>query len=200
MSRVRKSGVSARMLVLGLLMESPDTPSGVAARLKERFASARLAQSNAHNVIKRMQREGLVSIVEGDEGRPAARIEATEAGAIQFEGWMRATWNKVPELRDPTAMRLAMCRDLRDLRMMSDAIAREEELCDDAHLDARTKAHVKQERLLRAGESSYEWRTAVEYLLLIDEAAFWAHRARRLHRIHDELHVIAGKIEKRDEA
>jgi len=199
MAGVRKSAVHARMLVLGLLMDGPDTPSGVAARMRERFASARLAQSNAQTVIKRMQRNGLVSLVEGDEGRPAARIEATKRGHAKFDSWLRASWNNLPELRDPTLIRLALCRDIADLRMMGEVIAREEELCDSAQLDARTRANVKQERLSRHAKSGYDWRTDVECTLLIDEAAFWTHRARRLHRLGEALKDILDRMEESGE-
>lgn len=183
MGQARKSSASTRMLVLGLLLEAPDTPSGIAGRMKERFASARLAQSNAHNLIKRLRREGLVSVVEGDEGRPAARIKVTDEGVTHFDAWMCAAVNSLPDLRDPTLMRLALCRNTADMRIMTETIAQEEELCDDAHLQARTKAQVIAERLQRRGNAASDWRTKLECAILTHEAGVWLQRARGLHGI-----------------
>lgn len=112
----KKSETASSMVVLGLLIDSPDTPSGVRERLKQDFAAMRFSRSVVYTAANRLKRDGSVQVVEGDEGRRAARLRATEEGVASFTSWLYTESSQPLPWRDATRMRLWLCRDLDDLR------------------------------------------------------------------------------------
>lgn len=66
--------MSAKIAVLGLVIEEPGPPHRLTAKLRQRLASAEFVDSNVYSALTRLEREGLV--------RPAAEeAEAAELSA-----------------------------------------------------------------------------------------------------------------------
>jgi hypothetical protein len=129
--------MSAKIAVLGLVIEEPGPPHRLTAKLRQRLASAEFVDSNVYSALARLERDGLVRPV-GDElaeqpgsrlaavpavalaGRVPARrtpgaradsrvFEATPAGVRHFEEWLLGS-SSAPPLRDELHMKVALCQ------------------------------------------------------------------------------------------
>jgi len=185
------------MIVLGLLLQDPDTPAGVAARLKERFASARFASSTAHTTCERLLAEGWIAVMPGEDGRPAARLQPTATGKAGFRDWLHRRSGVPPAVRDPTRAKLDLCESESDLRTLIASIEAEEEDCDRLHSRAHAEVITQRRRDARLGrDGTRDWRTSVRQVLLTDEATLWAQRAQRLHRLRTALEELLPELDR----
>lgn len=131
--------MSAKIAVLGLVIEEPGPPHRLTAKLRQRLASAEFVDSNVYSALARLEREGLVRAVErstpvkggarlaavpdvdDDSGlratvrrtpgsRSESRVfEATPAGVQRFEEWLLGS-SCAPPLRDELHMKVALCQ------------------------------------------------------------------------------------------
>jgi hypothetical protein len=128
--------MSAKIAVLGLVIEEPGPPHRLTAKLRQRLSSAEFVDSNVYSALSRLERDGLVRAVEGEaEQRPvrlaavpadgvARRVparrsagartdsrlfEATAAGVAHFEEWLLGS-SSAPPLRDELHMKVALCQ------------------------------------------------------------------------------------------
>ncbi len=129
--------MSAKIAVLGLVIEDPGPPHRLTAKLRQRLASAEFVDSNVYSALARLERDGFVRAVEethaaarppvrvgspaaGVAPRPALRrtpgaraetrvFEATPAGVQHFEEWLLAS-SAAPPLRDELHMKVALCQ------------------------------------------------------------------------------------------
>ena len=129
--------MSAKIAVLGLVIEEPGPPHRLTAKLRQRLASAEFVDSNVYSALTRLERDGLVRAVEAGDGaepasagggsppvrphaeRPARRtpgaradsrmFEATPAGVRHFEEWLLGS-SSAPPLRDELHMKVALCQ------------------------------------------------------------------------------------------
>ncbi len=129
--------MSAKIAVLGLVIEEPGPPHRLTAKLRQRLSSAEFVDSNVYSALTRLERDGLVRAVEDDAvetagrslealaarpapGRASARrtpgartdsrmFEATPAGVRHFERWLLAS-SSAPPLRDELHMKVALCQ------------------------------------------------------------------------------------------
>lgn len=129
--------MSAKIAVLGLVIEDPGPPHRLTAKLRQRLASAEFVDSNVYSALARLERDGFVRAVE--EGHAAARspmrvgapaagvaprpalkrapggraearvFEATPAGVQHFEEWLLGS-SAAPPLRDELHMKVALCQ------------------------------------------------------------------------------------------
>jgi hypothetical protein len=129
--------MSAKIAVLGLVIEEPGPPHRLTAKLRQRLSSAEFVDSNVYSALTRLERDGLVRAVEDELaesstprlaavptdtavrraiGRrtPGARtdsrmFEATPAGVRHFEEWLLGS-SSAPPLRDELHMKVALCQ------------------------------------------------------------------------------------------
>ena len=124
--------MSAKIAVLGLVIEEPGPPHRLTAKLRQRLASAEFVDSNVYSALTRLERDGLVRAVldapadspapvgTAAERRPAIRrspgaradsrvFEATPAGVRHFEEWLLGS-SSAPPLRDELHMKVALCQ------------------------------------------------------------------------------------------
>ena len=128
--------MSAKIAVLGLVIEEPGPPHRLTAKLRQRLASAEFVDSNVYSALTRLERDGLVRAVEaGDGAEPATLVgisagsaprrtssrrtpgaradsrmfEATPAGVRHFEEWLLGS-SSAPPLRDELHMKVALCQ------------------------------------------------------------------------------------------
>ncbi len=96
--------MSAKIAVLGLVIEEPSPRHRLTAKLRQRLSSAEFVDSNVYSALTRLEREGLVRADEADGG-----YEATEEGVRHFEQWLFAS-SSAPPLRDELHMKIALCQ------------------------------------------------------------------------------------------
>ncbi|HEY2768196.1 MAG TPA: hypothetical protein VGI76_08055 [Solirubrobacteraceae bacterium] len=129
--------MSAKIAVLGLVIEEPGPPHRLTAKLRQRLASAEFVDSNVYSALARLERDGLVRAVERRApGKGGARLaavpdvdpglrtpvrrtpgsrtesrvfEATPAGVQRFEEWLLGS-SSAPPLRDELHMKVALCQ------------------------------------------------------------------------------------------
>jgi hypothetical protein len=129
--------MSAKIAVLGLVIEEPGPPHRLTAKLRQRLSSAEFVDSNVYSALTRLERDGLVRAVDEQAaevpvgnlavvstgsamrravGRrtPGARtdprmFEATPAGVRHFEEWLLGS-SSAPPLRDELHMKVALCQ------------------------------------------------------------------------------------------
>jgi DNA-binding PadR family transcriptional regulator len=94
MARVRKVSNPLALAVMALLYERPMHPYEMVSVMRERgkHESVRLRYSSLYSVVEALQREGLISPLETvREGRRPERTVygLTEAGRVEFLGWLR---------------------------------------------------------------------------------------------------------------
>ncbi len=74
--------MSAKIAVLGLVIEEPGPPHRLTAKLRQRLASAEFVDSNVYSALARLERDGLVRAVESTEAdRATDRLTAVPGGA-----------------------------------------------------------------------------------------------------------------------
>ncbi|MGH2855488.1 MAG: hypothetical protein ACRDLF_15005, partial [Solirubrobacteraceae bacterium] len=73
--------MSAKIAVLGLVIEEPGPAHRLTAKLRQRLSSAGFVDSNVYSALTRLERDGLVRPIEEDpagepagDGAPARRI------------------------------------------------------------------------------------------------------------------------------
>jgi hypothetical protein len=128
--------MSAKIAVLGLVIEEPGPPHRLTAKLRQRLASAEFVDSNVYSALTRLERDGLVRAVEAGDGTASATLvgisagsaarrtssrrtpgaradsrmfEATPAGVRHFEEWLLGS-SSAPPLRDELHMKVALCQ------------------------------------------------------------------------------------------
>lgn len=73
--------MSAKIAVLGLVIEEPGPPHRLTAKLRQRLASAEFVDSNVYSALARLERDGLVRAVEPAEAdRATDRLTALPGG------------------------------------------------------------------------------------------------------------------------
>jgi hypothetical protein len=117
--------MSAKIAVLGLVIEEPGPAHRLTAKLRQRLSSAEFVDSNVYSALTRLERDGLVRAVGADAvaepvGRVTARrapgsrmdaraFQATPAGVQHFERWLLGS-SSAPPLRDELHMKIALCQ------------------------------------------------------------------------------------------
>jgi Transcriptional regulator PadR-like family len=127
--------MSAKIAVLGLVIEEPGPAHRLTAKLRQRLSSAEFVDSNVYSALTRLEREGLVRAVASDASEvdgaavlrgalaangasarraPGGRMDsrafqATPAGVLHFEEWLLGS-SSAPPLRDELHMKIALCQ------------------------------------------------------------------------------------------
>jgi hypothetical protein len=110
--------MSAKIAVLGLVIEEPGPPHRLTAKLRQRLASAEFVDSNFYSALTRLEREGFVRAVGVEAGEPGQRplasagrvgrlalVTATDAGRVAgaAPGPERFARSRPPGRRSPGA-------------------------------------------------------------------------------------------------
>jgi hypothetical protein len=87
------------MAILGLLIQQPDTPSGVKDRLSQEFPHGRWSRNIVYGNMPKLARRGLICRVQ--EGEEGDLWKATQRGAAEFKKWLSRAAAAPPPRRDP---------------------------------------------------------------------------------------------------
>jgi DNA-binding PadR family transcriptional regulator len=196
MSRARTTGLPAGEAVLGLVIERPDHGFSLERRLETRFAAARFAYSTAYSALKRLQKKGLVRVVETDRTAPDEVIyEATQEGIEHFRQWVRAPTSG-PVSREELHAKIALCEP-RDLPRLVDVLHSEELACI-AELDRiRERMVAEQRRASRRSLAEEDWSELMDRGVVHGEAAFWGGRIAQLAQLRSYLEELRKEAERR---
>jgi DNA-binding PadR family transcriptional regulator len=179
MARPAKSDLSGSMAILGLLIQRPDTASGVALRLTEEFPRTQWSKSIAHNTMPSLARQGFVRLVEKGPKDSKDLYEATREGVEEFRGWLRESVAVVPVLRDVLHATLALIGD-EDLPWLVEAIKDQEESCrQQAEQALLRRNEARRQGLLR--------KSRPRNAMMTYEVTLWSQASHRLARLRKDL-------------
>jgi DNA-binding PadR family transcriptional regulator len=181
------------MMVLGLVVQQPDSVAGVARRLADQFASARFPKTSAHNNLPSLAEKGYVRLVAAGEKSTLDRYEATPEGVELLRAWLRRT--ELPlAVRDVLQCKLELIEH-EDLAALVQ-IVREEE---DAYTSAHDMAHsrmLRERRSWRAHDGPVDWHTRLRAIQTKDEVNLWGLMSQRVERLREALEKLLDEMSK----
>jgi len=182
-STVQQSAMSGGEIVLGLLVERPDSCYQLDKRLGELLDSAQFSRGTAARAVRRLLERELIRPAEGErqerltavEGRRKTVYEATPAGVEYFREWLRSS-TQTPPVREELHAKIALWSS-DDLPRLIE-IVREAELACVQRLQqlnrrARSRAQVATER----------WEHVKQLIVTSAEVSWWDARIKWLQDI-----------------
>lgn len=180
------STVPLNMVVLRLMIEEPDSRSGLTARVKHEFASARWSRSAVHNACDRLVLAGRARPLDRDVGRDVVRLEATRDGRAYYEKWRRDTARG--RLRDNVSARIRLCRSPEEARDLVVWLRMQEDSCDEEQAGAKESLMVHTHRVRRRrGGDRDDFAAVREEWALVDEVVRWEFEADRISRLRQNV-------------
>ncbi len=187
--------MSANEMVLGLLIERPDTSYQLDRRLEQGFPSAQFSRDTARQALKRLAREGLVRPVDGQkqeslEDARGERIvyEVTTAGVRHFGAWIRSSI-ALPPAREDLLAKIALCTT-EDLPRMIEVVQEAEQSCTAKLLRLNRRTRREREKL-----GPREWKRRMGVAAAASEAAWWDGRIAWLQRLRVDLKIELQRYE-----
>lgn len=188
------STVPLSMVVLRLLIEEPDSRSGLNARVKDEFVSARWSRSAVYNACNRLVACGRVRPMDCDAGRKVVRLEVTRDGRTHYEQWQRGETRR--QLRDNISTRVRLCHSVEELRDLAVWLRMQEDGCDDDQAEAKERLLVHIHRVGRSrGVAGRDFVAACEELALVDEVVHWELEADRINRLRQKIEAWLAAVE-----
>ena len=172
--------MSAKIAVLGLVIEEPSPAHRLTAKLRQRLSSAEFVDSNVYSALTRLEREGLV--VRAHEASSA--YEATEEGVRHFEQWLSAS-SPAPPLRDPLQMKMALCQP-RNLPRMIELVYGQELVCL-----GRVQELKRSFERMRPPDPS-RWSGLVLVMARDADLAYWEARLGWLQGVRESLEAMSS--------
>jgi DNA-binding PadR family transcriptional regulator len=182
-----------QMMVLGLVIQKPDTVAGIGRRFADQFASARWPKTAAHNNLPSLEKKGYVWVVaKGPPDEPTKdRYEATPQGVAFFRRWVRST-KLPPTVRDALQCKLELL-EYEDLAALVQLVREEEQAYTAASDIARTRV-LREQRSRRNSTGKPDWRARLQSIRNKDEANLWGLMSKRLEHLGDELERLLNDI------
>ncbi|HUN79193.1 MAG TPA: hypothetical protein VMU32_09750 [Solirubrobacteraceae bacterium] len=186
------------MAVLGLVVEQPDTGSGLAARLEKRFPRGAWSRNAVHGAVPSLLRDGLIHV---DREDPSGKFSmhlyaATDSGVAKMRAWIRASVDSPPSLRDELQGKIEFSTE-EDLRVLVGEISVQETACAAEFAKARTRdEHTRRlrDRLAKQGRPP-DWKMRVRQVQLADEATVWAQRVKRLREVREHIEDLLDEVD-----
>ncbi len=183
-STIQQSEMSAGEIVLGLLIEQPDTCYHLDKRIAERLGSAQFSRGAASRAVERLLERKLVrpadvqvqSGLRAVDGRKKTVYETTPSGVHHFEHWLRAS-TQTPPVREELHAKIALWGSAELPRLIE--IVREAELACTMQLsDANREMRAERDM----GETS-EWERTMQLIVSAGEATWWDARIKWLQNV-----------------
>jgi DNA-binding PadR family transcriptional regulator len=172
--------MSAKIAVLGLVIEEPSPAHRLTAKLRQRLSSAEFVDSNVYSALTRLEREGLVVRAHDTSSAYAA----TEEGVRHFEQWLFAS-SSAPPLRDELHMKIALCQP-RNLPRMIELVYGQELVCL-----GRVQELKRSFERIRPPDPS-RWSGLVLVMVRDAELAFWEARLGWLQGVRESLENMSA--------
>jgi DNA-binding PadR family transcriptional regulator len=183
-STIQQSEMSAGEIVLGLLIEQPDTCYHLDKRIAERLGSAQFSRGAASRAVERLLERKLVrpADVQGQtelhavDGRKKTVYETTPSGVDHFERWLRAS-TQTPPVREELHAKIALWGSAELPRLIE--IVREAELTCTMQLgDANREVRAE-----RGTSDTSEWERTMQLIVSAGEATWWDARIKWLQNV-----------------
>jgi DNA-binding PadR family transcriptional regulator len=183
-STIQQSEMSAGEIVLGLLIEQPDTCYHLDKRIAERLGSAQFSRGAASRAVERLLERKLVRPADVEvqtelhavDGRKKTVYETTPSGVDHFEHWLRAS-TQTPPVREELHAKIALWGSAELPRLIE--IVREAELACTMQLgDANREVRAE-----RGTSDTSEWERTMQLIVSAGEATWWDARIKWLQNV-----------------
>src|ERR1039458_6051413 len=189
-STVQQSEMSAGEIVLGLLVERPDTCYRLDKRMAERLGSAQFSRGAAAGAVKRLQERDLVRPSEREEradlqvvdGRKKTVYEPTPAGVEHFRRWLRAS-TQTPPVREELHAKIALW-GAEDLSRLIEIVREAGMACAQQLQALGRRTRLERER---EGADAGEWARTMGLLAMSGEVMWWDARIKWLQDVRRYL-------------
>jgi hypothetical protein len=193
-SAVQQSEVSAGEIVLGLLLEHPDTCYRLDKRMAECLGAAQFSRGAAAGAVKRLLERDFVRPAASEEheggmrangraiggpvvdGRKKTVYEPTPAGVAHFKRWLRAS-TQTPPVREELHAKIALWGS-EDLTRLIEIVREGEMTCT-----LQLKQLNQRMQFERRASGSNEWARTMQLIVRSGEAAWWDTRIRWLQEV-----------------
>jgi DNA-binding PadR family transcriptional regulator len=192
-TKLGSGDLTPRMMILGLVIQQPDTVAGVARRMNDQFPAARWPKTSAYKNVPSLAGEGFLRLIEkGPPHEPTLdRYEGTPEGVELLHGWLGST-ELPPGVRDVVQCKLEFVEGA-DLRAFIQIVSEEERAYaltyEIAHTRVRREQRSRVARGLPVGA-----RIRLRGIQNKDEARLWSLMSKRLARLREELEELLGEI------
>jgi DNA-binding PadR family transcriptional regulator len=193
-STVQQSEMSAGEIVLGLLLEQPDTCYQLDKRMAARLGSAQFSRGAAAGAVKRLLERDLVRPAESEaqsnlrvvDGRRKTVYEPTPAGVEHFRRWLRAS-TQTPPVREELHAKIALWGSEDVSRLIE--IVREAEMSCTLQLQELNR----RTRLERQSAQGSEWEREMQMIVIAGEVTWWDSRIKWLQDVRRYLERERGR-------
>jgi DNA-binding PadR family transcriptional regulator len=183
-STVQQSEMSAGEIVLGLLIEQPDTCYHLDKRIAERLGSAQFSRGAASRAVERLLERKLVRPADVEErtelrvvgGRKKTVYEITPSGVDHFERWLRAS-TQTPPVREELHAKIALWGSA-ELSRLIEIVCEAEMACTLRLQDLNREARAER----RANDAS-DWERTMQLIVSSGEATWWDARIKWLQDV-----------------
>jgi DNA-binding PadR family transcriptional regulator len=183
-STVQQSEMSAGEIVLGLLIEHPDTCYHLDKRIAERLGSAQFSRGAASRAVERLMERKLVRPAAGEPraelrivgGRKKTVYEVTPAGVEHFEHWLHAS-TQTPPVREELHAKIALWGSTELPRLIE--IVREAEWSCMQQLQDLNRTM----RAEREASAESEWERTMQLIVSAGEVTWWDARIKWLQDV-----------------
>jgi DNA-binding PadR family transcriptional regulator len=198
MPALSANDLTPQMLVLGLVIQQPDTVAGIGRRLADEFASARFSRSSAYKNLPPLADQGYVRLVEEGESRSLNVYEATTKGVKYFQKWLGST-RLPPMIRDVLHVKLKFLAQ-EDIVELLEVVREEEHAYTKACEIAQTRV-LQEQRWRRRKRAQWDWCARLRHIQRKDEVNLWSLMSLRLERLREDLEELLEEASAaRDEA
>jgi hypothetical protein len=189
MAGTRTGELSASMVILGLLVEQPDTVAGVGVRLAQIFPHAQWSPNAAHGNVPSLEKQGFVRLVKRGPQPSLDRFEATPEGFLRLRQWVRTAIAMPPTLRDALQAKLEFV-ELDELRELIASVREAEDAYASEYAAAHGRVLGAKRPPRRGAARNPDWREKLRAIQMTDEMMLWALMAERTRRLGDELEEL----------
>ncbi len=183
-STVQQSEMSAGEIVLGLLVERPDSCYQLDKRMAERLGSAQFSRGAAAGAVKRLLERDLVRPSEREaqadlrivDGRRKTVYEPTPAGEEHFRSWLRAS-TQTPPVREELHAKIALWGS-EDISRLIEIVREAEMSCTLQLQELNRRTRVERQR-----SGANEWERAMQLIVIAGEVTWWDARIKWLQDV-----------------
>lgn len=186
-STVQQSEMSVGEVVLGLLIERPDTCYQLDKRMAERLGSAQFSRGAAAGAVRRLLERDLVRTVEREEPsemdsdrRRKTVYEPTPAGVEHFQSWLHAS-TQTPPVREELHAKIALWGPQDVSRLIE--IVREAEIASTLRLQELNR----RVRFRRQAYNGERWEQVMQTIMISGEVTWWGSRIKWLQDVRRYL-------------
>jgi DNA-binding PadR family transcriptional regulator len=187
-STVQQSEMSAGEIVLGLLIERPDTCYQLDKRIAERLGAAQFSRGSASRAVERLLERELVRPADVEDqarlhvvdGRKKTVYDVTPAGVEHFERWLHAS-TQTPPVREDLHAKIVLSGS-EDLPRLIEIVREAEFACVQQMEEQNRRIRVE-----RQTADASEWELTMQLIVSSGEATWWRARIEWLQSVRTYL-------------